>query len=220
MEERDKILLVEGKDDEHVIRKLIKSESDDTLLSSEFTITDCESDNGVIRQFDLLLKNPKIHAAIGVILDADKEAQARMDSIKVKVLKTNAYKEHEIVLDKDGLVLNPTDENYFPKIGVWIMPDNNLPGMLEDFLLKMIDKDDSLLTKSEEVLQILEREKLNRYTDAHRTKAKIHTYLAWQREPGKPLSQAIQSKILDPRSESSKVFLVWLQRLFCNVTVR
>lgn len=214
MEERENILLVEGRDDERVIKKLI--DVGKKSLSATFNIKDCESNSGVIRQFELLLMNSKIHAAIGVILDADENAQARMDAIKYRLLKTNAYKESEIVLTNDGLVLTPTDERYYPKIGVWIMPDNKLPGMLEDFLLQMVGNDDLLLTKSEEVLQTLEQEGINRYTKAHRPKAKIHTYLAWQREPGKPLSQAIKSEILNPESESSKIFLAWLQRLFCN----
>lgn len=214
MEEREKILLVEGKNDMHVINKLI--DVGEKSLSGTFNIKDCESNSGVIKQFELLLMNSKIHAAIGVILDADENAQARMDAIKHRLLSTNAYNKDDIVLKNDGLVLHSTDESRYPKIGVWIMPNNKLPGMLEDFLLQMVSDDDLLLTKSEEVLQTLEQEGINRYTKAHRPKAKIHTYLAWQREPGKPLSQAIKSEILNPESESSKIFLAWLQRLFCN----
>lgn len=214
MEEREKILLVEGKNDMHVINKLI--DVGEKSLSGTFNIKDCESNNGVIKQFELLLKNSKIHAAIGLILDADENAQARMDAIKHRLLSTNAYNKDDIVLKNDGLVLHSTDESRYPKIGVWIMPDNKLPGMLEDFLLQMVSDDDLLLIKSEEVLQTLEQENIHRYAKAHRPKAKIHTYLAWQHEPGKPLSQAIQSKVLNPKSESSKIFLAWLQRLFCD----
>ncbi len=46
------------------------------------------------------------------------------------------------------------------------------------------------------------------------SKAKIHTYLAWQEEPGKPMGQAITAKVLHAESETAKVFVEWIKRLF------
>ena len=57
--------------------------------------------------------------------------------------------------------------------------------MLEDFALNMIPAEDLLIRKVEVVLSELEAEGIQRYKQVHRSKAKIHTFLAWQDEPGK-----------------------------------
>lgn len=93
------------------------------------------------------------------------------------------------------------------------MPDNQVNGMLEDFVA-MLAADDVLMNRSEIVLQSLEDDNIQRYKAVHRPKAKIHTYLAWQDEPGKPMGQAITAKVLNPQSPIATVFVDWLNRLF------
>ena len=53
-----------------------------------------------------------------------------------------------------------------------------------------------------------------RYKQVHRSKAKIHTFLAWQDEPGKPIGQAITARILNPDAEEAKAFIGWLNKLY------
>lgn len=86
--------------------------------------------------------------------------------------------------------------------------------MLEDFALSMIPAEDPLIQKAEAVLSELEAEKVQRYKPVHRSKAKIHTFLAWQDEPGKPMGQAITAHILNPEAEQAKTFIGWLNRLY------
>ncbi|MFZ2170123.1 MAG: DUF3226 domain-containing protein, partial [Methylococcaceae bacterium] len=50
----------------------------------------------------------------------------------------------------------------------------------------------------------------------HHSKAVVHTYLAWQHEPGRPLGQAITAKVLDPSHSLAKNFADWLKRLFVD----
>jgi hypothetical protein len=51
--------------------------------------------------------------------------------------------------------------------------------------------------------------------DRDRTsKANIHTWLAWQEEPGKPMGQAITAKYLNPKSKQAELFVNWLRALF------
>jgi hypothetical protein len=45
-------------------------------------------------------------------------------------------------------------------------------------------------------------------------KARLHTWLAWQEEPGKPIGQAITKRFLDPEATEAQAFLDWLRRLF------
>jgi hypothetical protein len=45
-------------------------------------------------------------------------------------------------------------------------------------------------------------------------KAKLHTFLAWQEEPGKPIGLAITAKYLDPNAIQAQQFIDWLRTLF------
>lgn len=94
------------------------------------------------------------------------------------------------------------------------MPDNNQNGMLEDFMAALATPDDALMKKSEDVLTELETEGIQKYKTVHRSKAKIHTYLAWQDAPGRPMGQAITANILNADSELAVKFAEWLKELF------
>lgn len=94
------------------------------------------------------------------------------------------------------------------------MPDNQLPGMLEDFVAHLMPPDDALRPKAEAILQEIERDCLNCYTLVHRPKALIHTWLAWQETPGMPMGQAITAQVLKYDCGIALAFVEWLQRLF------
>ena len=87
------------------------------------------------------------------------------------------------------------------RVGLWVMPDNQSHGMLEDFLAAMADTaHPELMVESESAISNIESKGLQQYTPRHRPKAKIHTYLAWQKDPGSTLPQAIQKHYLDVSS--------------------
>jgi hypothetical protein len=69
------------------------------------------------------------------------------------------------------------------RIGVWIMPNNNLNGILEDFISFLVPQDDELLPIVNATLQNLEDQKLNKYSLMHKSKAAIHSWLSWQEDP-------------------------------------
>lgn len=68
------------------------------------------------------------------------------------------------------------------------MPDNHGPGMLEDPLLSLIPSDDPLLAHTRAAVDTLPEQ---RFPEACRAKAHLHTYLAWQSDPGCPPGIAI-----------------------------
>ena len=94
------------------------------------------------------------------------------------------------------------------------MPNNNLEGMLEDFVLQLVSSENVLMQKAESTLSELEAEEIQQYKRVHRSKAKVHTFLAWQDEPGKPIGQAITARILNPDAEEAKAFIGWLNKLY------
>ena len=94
------------------------------------------------------------------------------------------------------------------------MPNNIIPGTLDDFVTALIPTDDPLLPWAEMIVQSIESEGISRYPSAHRTKALIYTWLAWQRVPGQPMGQAITAATLDYNSALASIFVQWLRRLF------
>lgn len=219
------ILLVEGKDDFHVVRNLwvARFPSDragDIVLcpetGSEFLIQDVGEGQagGISRLLESLplyfKQRPPTLERLGILIDADERPKRRWEEVKVYL--HNAGYEPPPAPSVDGIVLeHPLGHR--PRVGIWLMPDNRLPGMLEDFVRWLIPENDVLHPKADSVLDDIEREGLQRYT--HRSKAFIHTWLAWQEDPGCPMGQAITAKVLEPHSPLADPFVAWLRRLFC-----
>jgi len=222
------LLLVEGKDDFHVVRNLwvARFPSDrtgDIVLypetGSEFLIQDAgEGETGgvskLLDSMSLYLKQrPPTLERLGALIDANERPERRWEAITSR-LRDAGY-DPPVVPVVDGLILDYPG-GHRPRVGVWLMPDNHLPGMLEDFVRRLIPDNDDLAPRVESVLDSIERDGLRRYEIQHRPKAVIHTWLAWQEEPGCPMGQAITARVLNPNSPLADPFLAWLQRLFCT----
>ncbi len=202
-------LLVEGNEDKHVILALWNS----AKLPETFDIINCHSVSKLLDNFKIRLTTPQTNTCIGIVVDADTDISARWDSIKSHLDTTGKYNCKKLQLPEDGLILSSIDPEY-PTIGVWIMPNNKLSGMLEDFVVTLAPPHDPLMVKADDVLNQLEQTKIQRYKHAHRSKAKIHSYLAWQDEPGKPMGQSITAHVLKPNSPTGELFISWLEKLF------
>lgn len=203
------VLLVEGKDDQHVIWSLLEYYK----VPETFVVNDCDGIDNLLHEVSLRLTTPTMYTRMGVVMDADVNIQGRYDALCSILESTGKYDLSQVVLSERGTLIKSLDENY-PVIGLWLMPDNRSNGMLEDFVMALADVKDELMHESDVVLSSLEQRSLNRYSSVHRSKAKIHTYLAWQEEPGKPMGQAITAKVLHAESESARVFVEWIKSLF------
>lgn len=96
------------------------------------------------------------------------------------------------------------------------MPDNKLPGTLEHFCSFLIPTDDTLWPLAENTLQQVIKQD-QRFREAYSMKAQLHTWLAWQEDPGKPMGQAITKRFLDHNAQHAQHFIHWLRQLF-NIT--
>ena len=112
--------------------------------------------------------------------------------------------------DPDGTIVEAVEDK--PRLGFWLMPNNVDSGMLEDFCRELAPAD-AIAFSEQCVIQAKERE-FATFKDVHQSKAVVHTYLAWQDEPGKPLGQSITSQVLEPETEIARRFVDWLKRLF------
>jgi hypothetical protein len=202
-----KILLVEGKDDEHVL-KHVCGNRDLPLLE----IIPHGSVDQLLDGFPVRLKASEDGDIVGVVIDADTDLAARWQSLRGRLIGVE-YENVPKDPAPDGTILDPPPGRLLPRVGIWIMPDNRTKGILEDFLQFLVPER-SLLFKHVEssVAAIPDGER--RFSELAERKAIIHTWLAWQEEPGKPLGTAITAKYLDPDVVQVDVLVSWLNRLF------
>ena len=99
-----------------------------------------------------------------------------------------------------------------PAIGVWVMPDNQLPGKIEDFVARLVPDQDPLLPMAERATQSIPAA-LRRFSEPDLAKAVIHNWLAWQEEPGSRMGEAFTKRYLDPKAPTALVFVEWVRRL-------
>lgn len=92
------------------------------------------------------------------------------------------------------------------------MPNNENNGMIEDFILDLIPSERFDYTKN--VVEQAQKADMTTFKDSHKSKAVIHTYLAWQHEPGNQISIAIKKATIDTKNDLAKDFIDWLNKLF------
>lgn len=198
-----RILLVEGKDDNHAVSALLKYHQ----LPVVFEIIVNDGIDPLLESIPVRLKQSGLEA-LGILVDADSDLNARWQSLR-GILTQAGYSLPQMP-DLGGTILREVDR---PSIGIWLMPDNQLPGMLEDFAARLISPADPLWPCAQSVVdQIPQPER--RFPVERTAKAKLHTWLAWQEEPGKPIGLAITTRYLDPNATQAAEFINWLQALF------
>ena len=196
--EKERLLLVEGKDEIEFFNAFFRYLNLDTIQ-----IINVEGKINFRDEIKLLSIRPDIEIVkkIGAIRDADENAQAAFDSLK----------------DSFNLVSwEPADTpNIFsdsnPSIGIFIMPgadQNN--GMLEDLCLQSIKDQPDLRCVDDYIncIESLREERLNKLS-----KRKILTYLAGQQELVTALGLAAQKHIWNfdaPAFNELKTFLLEL----------
>jgi len=211
-----KVLLVEGIEDEKVTSKLLQRRK---IKYNDFAISNQNGLPKLLHALPTFLKSGN-YAVIGVIVDADTDLQKRWEEIK-EILQKAGYEDIPLTPNQKGTIIKDEYED-LATIGIWLMPNNQIKGTLEDFIQFLIEKQDDLLPIAEEIIQRLIAKGKNRFPilpNKKAPKALIHTWLAWQERPGTLLGNAItyryeKSKkyLLDDSNASD--FVGWLQRLF------
>ncbi len=197
-------LLVEGPNDLHVVGNIWK----DISRTVTPNIIPTDGFTNLLPQIPVRLKEG--NEILGVIIDADlANFEDRWKQVKHR-FEENGYK-LPLLPPTDGLVI---EQMGMTKIGIWIMPDNQSLGKIEDFLRQLIPAGDQLLPEAEAVLDSIERQSKNLYGEKDRPKALMHTWLAWQKTAGMPYGQAITAKALTTDAELCQRFMDWLRRLF------
>lgn len=209
-----KILLVEGTDDEHVLKHICGNRGIPHLDE----VKPHGGDTKLLESLGVRLKTSEEGDVIGVVIDADTgidadtEISNRWQSIQNLITEVG-YQDVPNQPDPDGTILDPPAGTLLPRLGVWIMPNNQKSGILEDFLRFLVPQPAILFDHARDsVAAIPEGER--RFKPLDEPKAIIHTWLAWQKEPGLPFGTAITARFLDPNVPEVDVLVAWLNRLF------
>lgn len=203
-----KTLLVEGKDDQHVIYAIRDIYE---IPKNTFTIEELGGIENVLKKTDSTLIDGSIDICLGIVIDADEDLNARWQSVS-SILERAGYKNLPASPDKNGTIFT---QEYLPTFGVWIMPDNQIEkGYLETFLTHLVPENDKCWEHAKNSVAALAEKPFVKEKVDHTTKAEIHTFLAWQEEPGKPFGQSITAKYLQADNPQCAKFVEWLKRLF------
>jgi hypothetical protein len=197
----DRILLVEGPDDQHVLLNLCARHA----VPQTFVVEVAGNDREVLR---LLRSKPKASnlERLAVILDADTDIERRWGEAR-GALFAAGYRDVPERPSPGGTIVHGPN---VPPAGLWLMPDNRLPGILEDFLAFLVPTEDALLPLVDVFLDGIPGP-ARRFAAKDRSKARIHAWLAAQEQPGKPLGLAIKARYLDVEAAAVAPFLSWLR---------
>ena len=204
------ILMVEGSDDEHVVKHICGTRR----LGKIDHIAAYGGVDQLIESIGVRLKQSDV-SAVGILVDADADLNARWNAVIAR-LEQAGYADLPLQPPSDGLIIPPPRSTVLPRVGVWLMPNNTLPGILEDFLRFLVPQKDQLFEYVRNALDDLD-ERLIRFSYEKRPKALIHSWLAYQAEPGKPLGQAISARYLDSGVAEAGIFCDWLRRMFFSI---
>ncbi len=211
-------LHVEGIDDVYTIKHLLLRHGidcpvDDKRPDGEFSdrVPIIKAAGDRLKVLEAMSTAPlaSINKSVGFVLDADDKPASRWNAVRDKFRKFQLNLPEKI--PEDGFIDEITELR--ARVGVWLMPNNQRSGALEDFLQDLVDKEDNLIP-----LAIRSTEKAKTkgagFADKNRKKAVLHAWLAWQKEPGQPYGIAIKAKYFRDDSHAAIAFIEWYKKLF------
>lgn len=206
-----KRLLVEGADEKRTVPELIEALGVPWGERRSEWIVEIRDEGGRSNLLDrkrlsLHLDDPSV-THLGLIVDADTDAGATYRA--ARGLCVDHFPALPETASGSGVIAVEGGRTF----GIWIMPDNLGPGMLETFLGLLAEPDAALwsharaaTTRAVELGAPVEA--------AHLDKAYIHTWLAWREPPGRQLHDAIKLHQLRPGAPVAVDFLGWFRGTF------
>jgi hypothetical protein len=208
------LLLVEGTDDEHVVKHLCGAHNVGEIQC-------IKRQGGIDKLLEALpvqIKRLDDADRLGVLVDADTDILARWQALRDRLVQAGYTEVPERPVPSGTLIdAVASNDSHLPRVGLWLMPDNRVPGLLEDFLAFLVPEGDRLYERAGTTVDGIPDEE-RKFADVDRLKARMHTWLAWQEEPGKPYGTAIRARYLDPNLPEARLFAQWLRDLFFDPT--
>lgn len=215
----NRLLLVEGDFDKYFIGELLRQTPNEVgKISIEpfkkedeaGSKPDEQGIHALLKSLSVTIRATDPTAVLGIVVDADISATGRWQRIQ-HILTSAGYEDLPDTFP-NGLVI-PTND-VLPRFGLWIMPDNQEEGIIENFIRQLIHQQDKLQPEIDATIDALLAKGLQLFADVHRPKAFIRTWLAWQDRPEMSFGVAISKKVLATDADLCLRFVDWLNRLF------
>lgn len=219
MTDTKKILLVEGEADKGFFDEICKKLSLDTAVlvappkDLGGTHNSKEGVKNLLKTLLAQLEDGQI-SHIAVVVDADYGQhgggyQRTIDSLSEIVGRSGFVLENNSS-PKSGLCFKNSDG--LADFGLWIMPNNQQEGMLEDWIKSCINESEqALFQQAIDAVQDISTPKFPAHLSS---KAEVATWLAWQKQPGHGLYAAITDQLLDNEHPLFTELKQWLHKVF------
>ena len=112
--------------------------------------------------------------------------------------------------ERTGTVIDETIRT--PRIGIWLMPDNQSTGELKDFVAQLIPDDDPVWPRSQRYIECIP-ECDRKFSKKKTQRARIHAWLATREDPRR-MGAAIGAGDLLLDGTLCTEFAEWLRELF------
>ena len=199
-----RVLLLEGNDDLHVVTHIcIRSSIPDFKIEPKGSI-------------DELLNTIPYEIAVGertvlgIMLDANDHPAGRWQAVADRLRKTGI--ELPSFPQPEGVVIDSEPSTGLPRVGVWMMPDNQSPGELEGFLKEMLPPSDPVWPLAQAYIDGIPMPH-RKFQGGKRLRAQVHAWLAAGEDP-RPPGLAIGAHDLAIDGPLCVRFADWLRRLF------
>jgi hypothetical protein len=150
---------------------------------------------------------------LAAIVDADYDPKDKVAFQKTLANFQTTVSEHGFILLEDnthGLIFKLQDSDI--TFGLWIMPDNQAEGTIEDFVKTCIHSDEQpLLNHAIDVVKNVPNKKFEKHNVS---KAEVATLLAWQRKPSLGLYCSVEDKLIDTKHTLFQELERWLKQIF------
>lgn len=208
-----RVLLVEGQDDKHVIQHIIDRQD----LNLDVGIVDLGGIEPLLAAIPTKV-DASDRQVVGIVADANDNLAGRWQAISGRLGQSNRLQQAPVELPQQlplaGTII-PEDPRR-PRIGVWLMPDNQSPGELEDFVADLIPRGDSVWPRATGYIDGIPQEE-RKFKEGKVQRARVHAWLAAREKP-RLMGAAIGAGDLDVSVESCQTFATWLRDLFANPT--
>lgn len=149
---------------------------------------------------------------VGILTDANDRPDERWQSITGRLRESNRFRGTSLPASPapEGTIIPEGSRS--PRVGIWLMPDNQVPGELEDFVAAMIPNGDPVWPRARDYIDGIP-EADRRFAEGKTERAKVHAWLAAREDPRR-MGAAIGAGDLDTGVPSCQSFTDWLRRLF------
>ncbi len=197
---QNRVLLVEGQNDRHVVRHICGRHPS----MPSFDIVDKGGVTELLDSISIEIRAPG-RQAVGILVDANDDLTNRWNAVRDRLRDVHiTVPTHPAPA---GTIIEGT-----PRVGIWLMPDNKSSGELEDFVEQMIPAGDPVWPLSQRYIDGIPQAN-RKFAPPKTLRAQLYAWLAAREDP-RQMGLAIQARDLAVDGTLCQGFVTWLMTLF------